>query len=267
MKAYDSKKMKEILSSGTPKQKAALLCAHDYSIRESGKPLLSDEEKKTIFNSLKTEAEQKEFRKWMDAKFRIMDFMPYLILQSIEVQAAANDLMAYIKEWEAYTREVDHLNALCMFIEEEAPKMQAAFKEEVQGLIFHHATVERAQDGLFTLNVDGEGKLYEIIQYKADAYKGKMSTLKGMITAFEDFIKRKSMKAFVPRLYDQEVSKAKMDLGEEIAPYYSKHRLNDLRKRGYSITPADEKKAVFPDYDEIEREEEYYNVTMENLNL
>lgn len=267
MKANDSKKLKEVLTSGTPKQKAALICASLDAEREGLKPTLTDSEVRAIYDSLKDPKDGKEFNKWLKVRERILDTLPMVIMQAYETQAAANDLLAYIKTWEAYNREIDHINALCMFVEDEAPKkLLQPFKEKIQRLIFTHAKVEVAADGYFTLNIDGEGKLYDIILYKASICEEKLSFLKAIITAFEEWVERKKAKVFVPRLYEQEVSKAKQDLGEKIAPYYSKHKLNELRKKGYEITPAEEKRAVFPDFDEVEIYKEYYDLTIDRLN-
>lgn len=266
MKANDSKKLQEVLTSGTPKQKAALVCASLDAERENGKPTLTESEVRAIYNSLKDPKDGKEFNKWLKVRERILDTLPMVIMQAYETQAAANDLLAYIKTWEAYNREIDHINALCMFVEDEAPKkLLQPFKEKIQRLIFTHAKVEVAADGYFTLNIDGEGKLYDIILYKASICEEKLSFLKAIITAFEEWVERKKAKVFVPRLYEQEVSKAKQDLGEKIAPYYSKHKLNELRKKGYEITPAEEKRAVFPDFDEVEIYKEYYDLTIDRL--
>ena len=267
MKANDSKKLKEVLTSGTPKQKAALICASLDAEREGGKPTLTDGEVQAIYDSLRDPESGKEFNKWLKIRENILKALPMVIMQSFETQAAANDLMAYVKTWEAYNREIDHLNALTMFTEDNAPKkVLQPFKEKVQRLIFSHAKVDVAADGYFTLNIDGDGNLYEIILYKAKVLEQKLSFLKAVITAFEEYVERKKAKVFVPRLYEQEVSKAKRDLGEQIAPYYSKHKLNELRKKGYEITPAEEKRAVFPDYDEVEIFKEYYDLTIDRLN-
>ena len=267
MKANDSKKLKEVLTSGTPKQKAALICASLDAEREGGKPTLTESEVRAIYDSLKDPADGKEFNNWLKIREKIIDTLPMVLMQSLETQAAANDLMAHIKTWEAYNREIDHLNALCFFVEDEAPKkLLQPFKDKISRLCFTHASVERAADGYFTLNIDGKGQLYEIILYKAEVCEQKLSFLKAILTAFENFVSRKKAKAFVPRVYEQEVSKAKQDLGEQIAPYYSKHKLNELRKKGYDITPIEEKRAVFPDYDEVEIYKEYYDLTIDRLN-
>ena len=267
MKANDSKKLKEVLTSGTPKQKAALVCASLYAELEGGKPTLTDGEVRAIYDSLKDPKDGKEFNKWLKIRERILDVLPMILMQSLEAQAAANDLMAYIKIWETYNREIDHLNALCFFVEDEAPKkVLQPFKEKIQRLIFTHAKVDIAADGYFCLNIDGEGKLYDIILYKAEVCEEKLSFLKGILTAFDEYIERKKAKAFLPRVIELEVSKAKRDLGEQIAPYYSKHKLNELRRKGYDITPAEEKRAVFPDYDEVELYKDYYDLTIDRLN-
>ena len=39
-----------------------------------------------------------------------------------------------------------------------------------------------------------------------------------------------------------------------------------MKKKGYDITPAEEKRAVFPDYDEVEIYKEYYDLTIDRLN-
>lgn len=267
MKANDSKKLKEVLTSGTPKQKAALICASLDAEREGNKPTLTDGEVRAIYDSLTDPKDGKEFNKWLKIRERILDVLPMILMQSLEAQAAANDLMAYIKIWETYNREIDHLNSLCFFVEDEAPKkLLQPFKDKISRLCFTHASVEHSKDGYFTLNIDGEGKLYDIILYKAEVCEEKLSFLKGILTAFEEYIDRKKAKAFLPRVIEQEVSKAKRDLGEQIAPYYSKHVLNDMKKKGYDITPAEEKRAVFPDYDEVELYKDYYDLTIDRLN-
>lgn len=266
MKANNSKKLKEVLTSGTPKQKAALVCASLDAEREGNKPTLTESEVQAIYDSLINPKDAKEFNKWLKIRERILYVLPMILMQSLEAQAAANDLMAYIKIWEAYNREIDHLNKLCFFVEDEAPKkLLQPFKDTISSLSFTHASVERAADGYFTLNIDGKGQLYEIILYKAEVCEEKLSFLKGILTAFDEYIESKKAKAFLPRVIEQEVSKAKRDLGEQIAPHYSKHKLNELRKKGYDITPAEEKRAVFPDYDEVELYQDYYDLTIDRL--
>lgn len=65
----------------------------------------------------------------------------------------------------------------------------------------------------------------------------------------EQFIKENKAEAFTPQLTEDTIPYGKADIAQEIAPAYSKTSLLKRKAKGERITPEEEKRAVFPDYE------------------
>ena len=266
MKAKKRTQIEKIIASGTPKAKAALVF-EDYDRQQNGESALLSKADKAAINDSLSLKDTEEFNKWIQLCDFIYDQMPPIIMQTLEVRVFAHRLKEYINTWELYVREAKQLNALCIDMEEANVPEEAVktLKENIRTMNFPFAKIKEHGDGLFEIDIDGEGNLYEIILSEAEELRKRLSYLKGMVNALEDFLKKKKATAFYPLQLKNNVNLAKMDYGEYIAPEYSKHRYNRYKAEGYELMPNDLKKAVYPDYDEIEPFDEYYNFIAKRL--
>jgi hypothetical protein len=265
MKRELSKKLEELLTSGTPKKKAALICENYDAIRNHDKPILTDAEREAIMNSLKTDAEKREYNKWIDIHSALDDFFSWLLTASRSYLASANELLQYLRVWESYSREADHLNALICFMEDNAPDKLQAFKLKITSLSPIYGKFVIGKDGYIDVDISGESGLYEIILSKVENCKENMGYAKAMITAVEEFVAKKRAKIFLTPLMQNELSFVKNDMAEKISPDYSQKHLNDLKRRGAPITKEEEQRAVFPDYDTLPFNEELYEIAKKRL--
>lgn len=267
MKPTLSKKVQEVLASGSAKQKAAILCASSNNERKMGKPLLTDAEVKAIYDSLrKGEAkEAKEFNKWLQINEIIIEFGAFLTMSTNIYLSYANELMEYIRVWEAYEREADHINALIDFTEENSPETLDAFREKISRLSWTYGKAKINSDGYLEIDIDGVNGLYSIIQDKREIVIEALSQMKAIVFAFKEWIAKKKAQPFVAEPIKEELHRAIQDVAARIAPYHSEHTLNKLRARGEAISPADEKRAVFPDYDTTPMSEQAYEAAQNRL--
>lgn len=265
MKPTLSKQVQELLASGTPKQKAALVCASTYNEKKWGKPLLTEAEEKAIYNSLKDNTEGREFNKWLNISNTIHEFGALLAMSTNIYLSYANEMMEYIRVWEAYEREADHINSLIDLTEETNPKGVEAFREKVSRLSWTYGKAKINDDGYLEIDIDGTNGLYSIIQNKREWVIDALQQMKGMVVAFKEWIARKKAQPFVSEPIKEELQRAIQDVAARIAPYYSERTLNKLRAKGQPISPADEKRAVFPDYDSTPMSEKAYEIAKERL--
>lgn len=252
MKKEFSNKIQELLSSGTPKQKAALMCQNSERKHTGDSPLLTPAEERAILNSLKDGRAGAAYNKWIDLHAKIFDFTKQLCFAYNVYRGGANALLGYIRVWEDYNREADRLNQLLLFMKREAPKKVEAFIKEVLSLPFRYGKVKLEDDGYFGIDIDGDQGLYKIIETKAEDCRKQLSYFKTYIVLLEEFIKENKAEAFTPQLTEDTIPYGKEDIAQEIAPGYSKTLLLKRKAKGERITPEEEKRAVFPDYETTE---------------
>lgn len=254
-------KTKDIIKQGTAKQKAALMCANWDRLREGKKPLLTEDEADSLFYDLQrngTDAEKKDYNKWINLHDKITDFSQFIVMACYMATSAQNKVIEYLRMWETYEKEIDHLNALIDYEAEHNPKGVKAFREKVASLPFLYAKTKLRKDGYLELDVDGKNYLYSIIKHHIDYCTGTLRQLKAIDMAFAEWVRSKKAQAFVSELLQRELKGARENTASNIAPAYCKATIDALIAQGYGVTPAEKKKAVYPDYNSLDPDEDMY---------
>ena len=145
-------------------------------------------------------------------------------------------------------------------------------EEETEGTLFAKnmpTLLNRAklyyeeEENKFKVDVDGEGKLYSKIKEEAKVAEEDLSIFKAYVVVILDFIQKSKLR-YVPISIRMALNNAE---SESYARYlvnpettthnYFKSELNCKKKDGAAITKDQEKRAVIPDYLEIEPDTRY----------
>lgn len=245
------KKVQSLLEGADTKKKALLVCLKwtDWKVRKET-PLLTDEEVDAIKRSLKTDAEKREYNRWCDIFDTYLDVMPLIGLIYKEYQVEAEKVIGYLRQWEAYKTEENHLNIIYnMCLEQHAPEVLDVFEESIQYMKLANASIERDEDGFIEMDIK---PLYHLIMMEIDRLKDLYSSAKTMVVVVEEYTRRTKSAAFRPELLIEAITNIKEDYAMKVAKSYSRKYLRQRINRGEAVTAADEQRAVFPSYDEIE---------------
>lgn len=260
-----SKKVQELIATGTPKQKAQLVCT-DYTDKkkQSYKPLLTDEEEEAIRKSLKTDEESREFNKWISVYNIYCDLIPIFGLAYKEYQVLAEKLLGYLRLWEAYDDEETHLNTLYQAIKDEGDEASLeVFSSSLESLTFTEGKLRKDKDGFIEIDTS---RLYEKIQKIVSDLTEAYKTAKCVVVVTDEYTKRTRSAAFRPEPMATAIDQIKEDYALGVAPRYSRAILNELKEKGKHITKDQALRAVYPSYDEIETPKELLNFFEERLN-
>lgn len=266
-----SKQVAEILKEGTPKQKAVLLCMDYTDLNKSrNKPLLTEEEAQAIRDSIKTEKEGREFNKWIAIYNTYSQYVHTVGLAYAEYKANANAMLVYIRQWEDYSRQENHLNYILDELKdknnEEGIK---SFYEALEYMSLPYAKIVLDEDGYVEIDVGSpektEGTLYGAILSGRQRVIYYLSSLKAVVEALDEWTKKTRSKAIMPPLISGALEDIKQDYALAVAPAYSEHQLNARIARGEEIQPYERMRALFPDYDKIERDEKLYTMFKERI--
>ena len=249
-----SKRIQELLSTATPKQKAMLVCK-DWIDRPLGgeEALLTEDEAEAIKASLKEAKEIKEYNKWVVIYNVYKDITPLFGLVYKEYLASAERLLGYLRRWEAYDNEENHLIALYEAIKDKGDEVKEAFVKELSYLSFPDAKLVMAEDGYPEIDI---APLYEIIEEEAEYVHKFYRVTKALIIVVEEYTKKTHSKDFRPYIMIDSIRDIKEDYALDVAPRYSRKLLNEKIAKGVVVTPNEIKRAVYPSYDELQPREE-----------
>lgn len=261
-----SKKIQEILSTATPKQKALLVCKQ-YTDRNTTRreTLLSDEEVIALRGSLKTNEEKKEYNKWINVYNVYNDLTPLLGLVFKEYQTEAERLLGYLRMWEVYEQEENHIITIYEKLKETGDKEVAeAFFTSLSHFHFIDAKLVISEtDGYPEIDVDS---LYWKIQEQAKNVSNTYIMAKAIVVVLEEYTKKTRSKDFRPDVMITAVERIKEDYAMNVAPRYSRKLLQEKIDKGMRITEGEQKRAVYPSYDELQPSEADLDLFRERLN-
>lgn len=246
-----SKKLQDILSTATPKQKALLVCK-DYSDRGALRlePLLTEDEVTAIKNSLSTYEEKKDYNKWIAVYNVYNDFTPYFGLVYKEYESSAEKLLGYLKQWEAYDQEENHLITIYEGIKEAGGKnVSEAFFKALSHLNFTDAKLAISEDGYPEIDI---ADLYRKIEAQAETVRTAYKAAKAIVIVMDEYTKKTRSSKFRPDIMKYAIDTIKEDYALNVAPRYSRKLLQEKKDKGLRVTPEEEKRAVYPSYDEID---------------
>lgn len=250
-----SNKIKELLSTTTPKQKAILVC-RDWTDRQqvNKDPLLTEEEVEAIIDSLDT-IERREFNKWTLYYNTYANVAPVIGLAIAQYRERAEEIVGYIRMIEGYTQEENHLNMIYDSIKnlnnEEA---LSAFNSALKTLNFKLSELKRDEEGYIEIDTDS---IYSIIRDRLKGLTYAFITLKAFIIALDNWTEKKKSKKLMPPILAEILEDIRKDTIIEVPTGYSRKLLKEKKDKGLKITPLDEKKALFPIYEEIPIDEDF----------
>lgn len=250
-----SNKIKELLSTTTPKQKAILVC-RDWTDRQqvNKDPLLTEEEVEAIIDSLDT-IERREFNKWTLYYNTYANVAPVIGLAIAQYRERAEEIVGYIRMIEGYTQEENHLNMIYDSIKnlnnEEA---LSAFNSALKTLNFKLSELKRDEEGYIEIDTD---TIYSIIRDRLKGLTYAFITLKAFIIALDNWTEKKKSKKLMPPILAEILEDIRKDTIIEVPTGYSRKLLKEKKNKGLKITPLDEKKALFPIYEEIPIDEDF----------
>lgn len=249
MKKNVSKQLAEILATGTPRQKALLVCK-DWTDKNTMRqePLLTEGEVRAIRESLKTNEEKREFNKWVNAYNVYNDITPTLGLAYKEYATEAENLLGFLRVWEAYDQEANNLNAIYQALLDSGNKKAVdTFGESLDYLHFSNAKLERDEDGYININISD---LYELIKLRAKSVYESYAMAKALVMVVEEYAKKTRSKSFIPDLTLSAMADITGDYIANTAPQYSQREFLAKKERTF-VTKEEAKRAVYPSYDEV----------------
>lgn len=259
-----SKKIADLIKTATPKQKA-IIVVRDWvdkqTIREE--PLLTDEEAEAIRDSL-TPEEGKEYNKWIRAYDIYADLAPVIGLAIAQYREQAEEIVGYIQVLESYTQEENHLNTIFEELKEaKSEKALNAFGKALDNLSFGlKAELKRDEEGYIEIDTENLFRsIKEMIKRLGFAY----SCLKAFIVALDEWTDKRKSKKLMPPSLANSIDAIKSDTAINVAPTYSRKFLKERQAKGIPTTIAEQKKAIFPCYEDIPIDEEFLNMWRDKI--
>lgn len=252
-----SKKIQELIKTATPKQKAILLC-RDWTDRNKVReePLLTEDEAKAIVNSI-TPEEAKEYNKWIRCYNVYVEVIPMIGLALAQYREQAEEIVGYLRVLESYGQEENHLNMIYESIKDSKSKTALSeFDKALKCLHFRYSVknIIRDEEGYIEIDTDS---LYKIIKEKIKAIGFAYAALKAFVIALEDWTEKRKAKKLMPPTLSEDLDALKGDYLIDVAPSYSRKFLKDRIAKGHKPTITEQKKALFPCYDDVPRDEEF----------
>jgi hypothetical protein len=254
-----SKRVQELISTATPKQKALLVCK-DWTDAHLGdrKPLLTEEETIALRDSLKTNDEKIEYNKWIGVYNVYREITPLFGIVYKEYQAVAERMLGYLKKWEAYDNEENHLITIYEELKGTGDKKAIdAYFKALSYLSFPDAKLVIAEDGYPEIDIT---KLYERIQEEAKEVYKFYSTAKAIVIVVDEYTKKTRSKDFRPDVMIESIGYIKEDYSQRVAPRYSRKLLKEKQEKGMRVTKDEIRRAVYPSYEEIEPSQEFLEI-------
>lgn len=260
-----SKKLQDILTTATPKKKALLVCQKymDRKINDR-ETLLTDDEVTAIRDSLTTDNERETYNKWVRIYRVYTELTPIFGLVYKEYQAKAENLLGYLRQWEAYNQEENHLNTLYQELLDSGNKEAIeAFNRAISYLTFVDAKIKRDKEGYIEIDIR---QLYERIQAKSESLLSSYEAAKAVVVVTEGYVKKTHSSAFMPDALKDAIEEIREDYALRVAPRYSRKMLQDKIDREQRITDDERKRAVFPYFEEVNAPEDLIRFFTERLN-
>ena len=260
-----SKRLLQIIETATPKKKAELVCKQwTESHTLDTKPLLTEEEMEALRDSLKDDNERREYNKWVHVYSVYSELTPLLGLVYKEYQGEAEKVVGYLRQWEALNQEENHLNAIFQEIVDSGSKEALdAFNRSVSHLTFSDAELRRDKDGYIEIDVT---RLYDIIKFRLKEVWNTYGAAKAIVEVTERYTKRTRSASFMTEPMKAAIENIKADYSLRVAPRYSRKLLQEKRDKGQRISKEEEKRALYPYYEEIVPPQELLDLFEKQLN-
>lgn len=274
-----NKPISEILESGTIYEKVSL-AAYDFSRKAAGKTRpLTDEQRQQIRGSLHTEEEINEYVEFARVYDKLRayqdDFMYIFKMYQLDLSMLQN----LLTKWNNY-EYIASLWSYCLNntmhtgLEDDCQRfihtreLLADFEIQGSESLAHHlnATLKEEQNVRFIVfgkdvkaDIDFEGGLYSKIQWQAGEAVKRLRMCKAYCLALVDYVAKNRVFGLVPSLLLEAMENVRLGLFINMLTHdkeYLRSELNNRRKRGEAVTPEEEHKAVYPDFEEVEADKD-----------
>lgn len=243
------KRVKEALISADPKEIAVLRCREwEDRKRAERKAFVTDKEAKELYECLKDPKALEEYDNYRTFYYILSDLVQPLGMAYKEYIASAEKILGFLRTWEAYEDEVNHLTTIYETLKGNSEAVEA-YKKTIPLLSFPYATLTIAEDGYPEIDTT---KLSEIILKESVELRLYYGIAKGAIKVIEEYMKQKGIEDLAPYYVSEIIEEIKSDYSLNVAPSYSSKLLKEKIASGKKVTDREIKKAVYPDYEDIE---------------
>ncbi len=272
LRRYTDKTKEEIIKSGNAKEMAALfLCNKDAQGYLTNKTILTPREEFTIWNRMKREGTKDEFVRYNNEFIRLHLYGKMVRELTLYYKMDAASLTMLVNEWEMYETQaqayanllqVGKAIAIGKTLSEEgaAEWAQGSGKYIEQHSVFNDARfVFDEASCSFRTDIDGKGMLYERIQETAEDVAMHLSALKAALQVAEEQLQETNtfyMPAYI--LEAEEITCERWLMSRDSDRSHYRSELNYRKLKGRAVSAEEEKWAVYPDYYELEPDEEVY---------
>jgi len=202
--------LKQVLETGTPKQKALLLIENEEASSRPEGAFLTKQDEEAIKNSVKKDLEEnKELKKYLAIAglYSNNRFRFYSLQENLKKLSARIASFCYI--WELAEQQAEFCNTLLGLIDGDGKGIaKVSHKPDVEKYIYRAgrswnslATLQRKKDkdgnALRDLEPDLE-KLRSLLEGVISDYKISLGIAKALVLASDEFVARHHATAFVP---------------------------------------------------------------------
>lgn len=267
MESKISKAVEELIRTGTIKEKARVICIEAID-RETIdlEPNITKDEVMAIKESVYTIRGVNEFDRWIGIYHNYAGMMHLFGLVFKEYETEAERMLGYLRMWEAYTQEEEHLNTIYQDLvdsgDEDALETLA---QSLKHINISGGKLRRDKDGYIEISIDS---LYTKIEKQRRAIEGKYANAKAIVMAIDTYARRTGSKGFQPTMMRDSIKDIKGDYAIRVSPRYSRALLLEKESKGMSISEEERRRAVFPCYEEIAPSKEtiaYFRKRINNI--
>lgn len=260
------KKEEDIIRDGNLRELMRLFYSYkDFRGFAGGdKMTFPQEAEDALNNAIKTSEDEEMAKQYTKEFYSLKEYGQSLALYFRMFQGSFGRLAVLIEKWEGYDREAQHLTngyqgafsaeTGAYGDEAKAKEMLAPYVQNIlQTTKFEGATL-RFNDGIFWIDVDVDGGLYSQIERASHFATADLADLKAHIEVAQYFIKKSKFK-YTP--LNIKVNSANV-INETYTRWvvkdllYFRSNLNERLLRGEEVLPEERKRAVIPDYNEVE---------------
>lgn len=228
------------------------------------KPLLTEDEKKAIRDSLRTNEEKIEYNRWVGYYEALAEALPTFALAFEDYREEVKTLLCFIQQWEDYSNEEMHLNMILTDLRNSGNRegIEILFKN-ADTFRFEGSKLKTDEEGYFVIDINHGLKTQMNEQVRRVSLK--LKTLKEITIGVETWIERKNCKVIAPEQVIQILTKAKDDLAYLIAPPYSTLRLKRMIEEGKTPNDYEKERAIIPNFEDSEFDQEEVDTWIDTL--
>ena len=264
-------KYDDIIENGSTYKRAMLYVNHFDSGRTFGDGTLTDDQVERLKHYLYDISEQtrKEALMYINTYNSFLQYGKLLYNARALYQKEAERLTGLLNLWEAakaaykaFAELATKLKELNYQIKENDPILAVANSAQSEYYTF------KAENGEITLD---DSRLWSEIEEQSEFVADKLSELKGWIEPLSDYIYDEGephLWAFLPYRIEMlmDYPDAISEQREESKHKYFRYLLRQRISNGETITPEEERIAVYPDYNEVEIDRETEEYAKQQLN-